>query len=101
MAKQAKMKPMVISLMHPTRFAKFLHYSQMVNATNYIAITTSAALKIMQWHNRCISYNTGKSALPDTYTQHPRASAYVIAQEICRLVYYKLANFTNKIVDKI
>ena len=25
----------------------------------------------------CISYNTGKSALPDIYARHPRASTYI------------------------
>ena len=25
----------------------------------------------------CISYNTGKSALPDIYAQRPRASVYI------------------------
>ena len=26
----------------------------------------------------CISYNTGKSALPDIYARRPRASAYIL-----------------------
>ena len=32
---------------------------------------------ILASHVLCISYNTGKSALPDIYARCPRASAYI------------------------
>ena len=53
------------------------HTSEWLGVAMYMLIYLATYVAVFMYVAICISYNTGKSALPDIYAQRLRANAYI------------------------